>query len=303
MKILVYDSGIVKSQEKIIQTIDIGQGIWDNASHGSIVCDIIKLLSPNTEIESIKILDDENSTTLDILMNALEYAIESNCEMVCLALSIDYNKDCIPLRKILEEINRNGKIIVCSNRNHYSESYPACYNSVIGCSIQDEKIEKSLYSSVRQIQSALPITAVWRKIEDDNFSILNRNSLNCAVMAGEISYITETSKIIERKAIEALLENMKWENYQFYQYTTNNKEVSYDEYCYTIEELTNIAKIYDFNLSQPLYMSNFLEIFLNDLFYKGYLTNIKNTILQPKDLYNIESLSRYICCKHHKNIQ
>lgn len=156
MKILVYDSGIVKSQEKIIQTIDIGQGIWDNASHGSIVCDIIKLLSPNTEIESIKILDDENSTTLDILMNALEYAIESNCEMVCLALSIDYNKDCIPLRKILEEINRNGKIIVCSNRNHYSESYPACYNSVIRCSIQDEKIEKSLYSSVRQIQSASP---------------------------------------------------------------------------------------------------------------------------------------------------
>lgn len=295
MKVLVCDSGISKTQENKINYCDIGQGVWDEAQHGSTVCDIIKLLSPKSEVESIKILDKDNSATLGILLEALEYCAISDCQVICLALSVDYNQECVPLKKCIDAIISKGKIIVSSNRNRYKFSYPACYECVIGCQIQQEEIKETLYSANRTIQSALPLNAVLRKIETDGFNILGGNSLSCAVMAGEISNIMESNNIIAKEDLDIYLEKLKWEEYQIYKLIPQTKNISENDNLKRISDtIYDIFTSNDFDMDEPLYMSSNLKMLLEILSNIGYLDNINNCITQMNDLYNIKTLSEYI---------
>ncbi len=295
MKILVYDSGIAKSQNDYIKTTDLGFGTIDEAKHGSVVCDIIRLLSPNSEIESVKILDKNNTTTLEVLIEALKYGIDSDCDVICLALSVECEEDCIPLHNILANMDNKGKIIICSNMNRREYSFPAAYENVIGCRIQYNSSDYRLFVKDRLIKSSLPVLAVWRRIENEGFVCLNGNSLACAIMTGEIAYISNKSNISGRKQIEKLLSDMEWEDYQFFKHTRsvlnmknmqNKNEIS--------DKIKKVIEKYNVDMTKPLYFSGKIEAMLNDIFSEQKIINT-DSVLQPSNVENIDSLTNYIC--------
>lgn len=295
MKILVYDSGISETQRKFIKTVDIGFGVTDEANHGSVVCDIIKLLSPASEIESIKILDSDNSTTLDVLMDSLELGMDSDCDIICLALSVEYENDCPPLKEMMEKFDRSGKIVVCSNMNKKEYSLPAAYESVIGCMIQYNSPDKRLYVKGRSIQSSIPVLAVWRMIEEARFIRLTGNSLSCAVMAGEIAYISHIKNIKLREDIENYLADMEWKDYRFPLHSSvYNATVDNEMLIYIYDKIQMVMKKYTTDIKRPLYMSENIEMILGELYSCGLLAG-KNMILHPPDLESIETLARFIC--------
>ena len=268
MKILVYDSGITGSQTDYIKATDLGYGVIDEAKHGSVVCDIIKLLSPNSEIESIKILDKNNTTTLEVLIDALNYGFDSDCDIICLALSIECEEDCLPLRKIIDNLDKQGKIIICSNMNRHRHSYPAAYENVIGCGIQYQSSDHRLFAKDRSIECSLPILAVWRKFENEGFIRLNGNSLSCAVMTGEIAYIMSQNKACSKIEIENKLSDMKWEDYQFYIKTSVDESIQAPQIIKKISNnIIEVMKEYNADITKPMYYSDKAEIILNNVFF------------------------------------
>lgn len=296
MKILVYDSGISMIQKEYITATDVGAGILDEAHHGSVVCDIIKLLAPASEIVSIKILDSDNTATLEVLISALEKGLDSECDIICLALAVECSEDCLPLREIITELDRSGKTVICSNMNRSEYSFPAIYSNVIGCGIRYSSSDSRLFASDRLIQSSLPVLAAWRRPGDEGFLRLTGNSLSCAVMAGEAAYILDTEEVRGRKALESRFESMEWKDYRFYKNSSAGRKLQDTErYNEVSRRIRMVLDNYGTDTSYPLYMSRHLEPMLNDIF-SGEDMWRDDIILQPSDIESVFTLARFICC-------
>ena len=302
MKVLVYDSGISEEQKKSIKVTDLGFGVIDEAKHGSVVCDIISLLAPSARIESVKILDSDNSTTLNVLINALKYGLNSDCDIICLALSVECENNCSSLREVMRKLDESGKIVVCSNMNRTDHSLPAAYDSVIGCRTQFNAPDSRIYVKGRDIQSSIPVLIVWRII-DGSFVRLTGNSLSCAVMAAETAYLAQERNLSSRTEVENALAVMKWNDYRFYRYSSvceesDNCEMLND----TFEKIQTIARRYNIKNNQPLYMIKDTEKFLNEL-HNDSIFSKEKMILQHYNLESCEALAKFICKKNNKGVQ
>jgi len=300
MKVLTCDSGISRTQSSEISHTDIGYGIWDKSTHGSTVCDIIKLIAPETEIESIKILDDDNSTTLEILLKTLEYCTKRDCDIICLALTVDYDGECVPLTRVVEYLAGSGKILISANSNRHQKSFPACYHSVIGCRIQKQGESSSLYSINRPVQSILPLNAIIRKIENNAFSIISGNSLSCAVMTGEIAYVGQK---LGFDKMQNMLEKLEWKDYQIYKYMplNNGLNLNKEKYKTICFEIESAFSNFDVDMHQPLYKSLSIESMIKSLMPFGYFGDINSNILQLTDFKSIETLAKYIYISEERN--
>ena len=80
----------------------------------------------------IKVLDKYGRTNIQILEEALKSLIDKDIDIINLSLSVVKSEMVGDLYKICEELNKKGKILVCSLANGFNESYPAVFDNVIG---------------------------------------------------------------------------------------------------------------------------------------------------------------------------
>ena len=145
IKIAVIDSGCDSFQVKdhrILKGIsfinssegfklETGSDYADNLGHGSACIDIILQIAAAADIIPIKIFGSTLETSTEILVQAINYAIEAKVDIINLSLGTKLEEALYPLYIICEKAKKENIICVASNANSDINSYPAIFENVI----------------------------------------------------------------------------------------------------------------------------------------------------------------------------
>ena len=113
----------------------------DNYGHGTAVAGIIADLAPSVRIVSVKVLDEYNSCTGDVLIAGLKWVLDQNIRLVNMSLTTSKQAYVPKLFDLCERAYVQNSIIVASRRNFGDLGCPAMFSSVISVD-REEYIEK-----------------------------------------------------------------------------------------------------------------------------------------------------------------
>jgi subtilisin family serine protease len=105
-------------------------GTGDANGHGTACAGVIRLLAPDVELYSIKVLDEEKRGTWPMVSTGLRWAIEAGLDVVNLSLSSP-NRDHLPLfHDLAERAVFADTMVVGSMANDGGVSIPSEFSSV-----------------------------------------------------------------------------------------------------------------------------------------------------------------------------
>lgn len=145
IKVAVIDSGCsIKPMEdsrieKGISFIHYEEGFklekndnyFDLLGHGTTCIDIILQIAPAAEIVPIKVFNSKLETSIEILVEAINYAIEKKVDIINLSLGTKLPEALYPLYSACEKAKGKEIIIISANANTEIDSYPAIFENVI----------------------------------------------------------------------------------------------------------------------------------------------------------------------------
>jgi subtilisin len=103
----------------------------DDFGHGTAVAGIISDLAPDTRLVSVKVLDDHNTCTGDILLEGIRWALDRKIRLLNLSLATTKHSVVERLFELCERAYIQGSIIVAARRNFGELGCPAMFSSVI----------------------------------------------------------------------------------------------------------------------------------------------------------------------------
>lgn len=92
-------------------------------------------VNPDIELYSGKVLDQKNETTVDRVVEGIEWAIENETDI--LSLSLGMEKDSEKLHKAIQKAAANGMLIVAAVGDDEHVDYPAAYPEVMAVGMAD----------------------------------------------------------------------------------------------------------------------------------------------------------------------
>jgi subtilisin family serine protease len=129
-----------KRGQIVIREIKPGES-RDNYGHGTAVAGIIADLAPAARLVSVRVLDEYNSCTGDVLIAGLQWALDRNIRLLNMSLTTS-KPDFIPkLRELCERAYVQNSIIVAAKRNFGDIGCPAMFSSVVSVDLE-EYVEK-----------------------------------------------------------------------------------------------------------------------------------------------------------------
>ncbi|MFC4023555.1 S8 family serine peptidase [Oceanobacillus longus] len=159
VNVAIIDTGISPHSDLLISgghsTVD-DTGEWlDDNGHGMHIAGIIGSrkndigvvgVAPEANLYAVKALDSNGEGTLTDLLEAIEWSINNNMDIINLSLGTDENSE--SLEKLLQEAYDAGILIVgASGNDGNSVAHPAKYESVIGVSAVDGRLNVTGFSS------------------------------------------------------------------------------------------------------------------------------------------------------------
>ena len=211
MRIAIVDSGINKEHEDLVGTvvkefnvINKGEQIRDELGHGTAIAGIIAAqdnnmgiigIAPSTEIYDVKVLDDEGKGNVDHFIEAIEWCIEEQIDMINISFGFQTDND--ELKQTIDKAISKGIIIVASAGNNYGmkTDYPAKYENVISITSIDKKLQRSNFASRQEIDFALPGEEILTTNNDGGYSLFNGTSFATAHATGIIALILADYRI------------------------------------------------------------------------------------------------------------
>lgn len=134
----INDSRILKGISFISKnkkfTLDKNDYYYDNLGHGSACIDRILQIAPETQIIPIKVFDSTLETSTEILVEAINYAVSQEVEIINLSLGTKLEEALYPLYSVCENAKNKNIICIASNANADINSYPAIFENVISVS-------------------------------------------------------------------------------------------------------------------------------------------------------------------------
>ncbi len=107
-----------------------GEDSYDSFGHGTGVAGIIADIAPEVEITSVKVLNEYNTCTADVLIEGLKWALDRKFPLINMSLAAR-EKFAQPLFSLCEKAFIQNSIIVTSRRNFGEVGCPAIFSSVI----------------------------------------------------------------------------------------------------------------------------------------------------------------------------
>ena len=208
VKVAIVDSGIDKKHKdfdnKIVKefnAISPAEPIVDILGHGTAVASIIAAadngigllgISPDVEIYSVKVLDENGNAQVEDLVNAIDWCIKNEVNVI--NLSIGISKDKVSLKNVIERAIRSNIIIVASAGNTYSSKvdYPAAYEKVISVSAIDENGKVPTFASLGKVDFFAPGVNVLTFSKDNGYMLNQGTSLAAAHVTGLIANIIQS---------------------------------------------------------------------------------------------------------------
>jgi len=118
-----------------------GKDSRDNYGHGTAVAGIIADLAPSAKIVSVRVLDEYNSCTGDVLIAGLKWALDQNIRLLNMSLATSKPAYIPQLFELAERAYVQNSIIVAARRNMGDLGCPAMFSSVISVD-REEYVEK-----------------------------------------------------------------------------------------------------------------------------------------------------------------
>lgn len=248
LKIAILDSGINKEHEDLrnvkfheYNVLEKGELIEDKLGHGTAVAGIIaaedndvgvKGILKNVEIYDVKILDDEGRGDVYNLIEAINWCIENEIEII--NLSFGFRSENKQLKETINSALQKGIIIVASIGNTYGMrgDYPAIYEGVYSVASINKDLQRSNFSAKRNIDFVMPGENIISTDQEGKYSTFSGTSFSTAYATSLISllylqYNNETAQIKKNLSFDDYLKR-----HVFY-----GEEWTFDEYGYGLLNL------------------------------------------------------------------
>lgn len=146
VKVAIIDSGIdytddidVKERKNFIpEQNDISITYEDLTGHGTAIAGILAAknngegvtgINPNVEIYSARVLDDTNTAPISRLIDAIEWAMEKDVNIISISFGTDTDSDA--LKAVIQKAYDAGILIIAAAGNGGIIEYPAVYDEVV----------------------------------------------------------------------------------------------------------------------------------------------------------------------------
>lgn len=138
-RVAVIDTGTNFIPEQVVETknlIDNSNNIEDQNGHGTKILKKLLELNPFVEIIFIKIFNEEDQFSTQILEEAILYAIKSNADIIHMSLGTIH--DSPEVKAAVDTAIDNGIIMVAAAGNDsYNAIYPGAYEDVFSVMARD----------------------------------------------------------------------------------------------------------------------------------------------------------------------
>lgn len=211
MKIAVIDSGVDTNHKRLTGAHITGIRVTEDSEkyskeeledfndilgHGTACTSIIYSHIRDIELVSLKIFDVNLISSEQLLINAINWCIENNVEIINLSLGIQTLDPVAELYQICKKAyDANIILIAAANNNLKLECYPAYYPMVLGVTSGRIK-EKGLFGFIRD--SCIEFVAkgsiqrvAWK---DNQYKIVSGSSYACAHFTGIVASILQKHK-------------------------------------------------------------------------------------------------------------
>lgn len=92
-------------------------------------------VNPNIDLYSGKILDENNETTVDMVVEGIDWAIENQSDILCLSLGMQKGSD--KLHAAIKRAKKAGMLIISAVGEDKQADYPAAYPEVLSVGMTD----------------------------------------------------------------------------------------------------------------------------------------------------------------------
>ncbi len=228
-------------------------GLDDNG-HGTTCAKIILKNANNSEIYSLKVLDENRCGKMSDLYAALQYLLTQEVDFINMSLAFSDNCYKEKIRIVCEELSRQGKIIVASVGRYEKRPFPAAFQSVLG--VQGKEFTNDsefIYEPFAEIQITADDTPVFSEWKNNEIFILGGTSKAAALMSGKIAK-WETNILKKLNAASG--------KHGKYRDRTNNNTVSKETYIHDQTVLREIINLMPCNTeyNMELYYKNLNDI-------------------------------------------
>ena len=203
IKIAILDTGIDYTHDDLKNCIKGGidfttknkNDYTDRYGHGTFCAGIIGSknvngIAPNSEIYSIKIVNDNGEGSEEWIKLGLMWCLQNKINIVSISLAYkQYNEN---IYSIIQKMNKYGIIIVAANNNEAIPDYPALYPEVISCS----NINKNIKDIV------IPGDDILSTYLCNSFNKNSGSSFSCACITGIIALLQSKNLILNRKLLK-----------------------------------------------------------------------------------------------------
>ncbi|MCU4716012.1 S8 family serine peptidase [Bacillus cereus] len=154
----------------LVENLDPTNNLYDTIGHGTATSFILHHKLPNAIIYSIKAFTDSRSTTIEELMEALQYVINNlEVDIIHLSNGVTYCECIDEFQELCDRIVAQGIIIVAAFDNMGRVSYPSTFDSVIGVDWHEMCNESTMYYYVENsMVNIMGIGSVQRLPWKDN---------------------------------------------------------------------------------------------------------------------------------------
>lgn len=323
VKVAIVDTGIDSKHEYLKENIIGGisfenKGNYiissdeylDENGHGTACASIVKNEFNNAKIFSVKIMDKNGKSNIQLLEEALRYISRTDIRIINLSLSVIDSGKVKDLYKICNILRNSNKIIICSLKNNSSQSYPAIFDNVIG--VRGTNLEtKDLfwYNKNYDIQCVIDNSVRFACYINNTYKLYGKsNSQAAAKLTGKIAKLISLNPNMGFNELQNKLESMavksSWDsNYiDMNNYIFNPKLYKYNKITSKLVKLLkNILLLKDEKILYNVCLlderigideSNTLEIIkqIEDYFN----INIDYMDISRHDLVSVHSLTRLI---------
>lgn len=183
--------------------------VTDRVGHGTHVCGIIAAngkdgamigVAPNSNLYILKAIDSSGSGKLSWVINAINYAINKNVDIISMSLGTEIDNS--KLEKAIKSAVRKNILVVCAAGNegdcdakdfHYS--YPAAYVDVISVGAVDKKGVPACFSNSNLvIDLVAPGVDIISTYPNNLFASMTGTSMAAPHVTGGLALLKNWSK-------------------------------------------------------------------------------------------------------------
>ena len=199
IKVAILDSGVdyVATDAKVVKCVnliehdqEVEDMLSDTTGHGSAVAGIINNIDPDAAIYSVRVLDENNTTTLSRVVEGIYWCIENEVDIINMSFGTEINSEI--LHQAILDAKEHGILMIASSGNdpETEVEYPARYSEVMAVGSADPEGKLSVNNAEGEATEILaPGELVFAQSTLGLYTIVNGTSVAAPHVAGVASLL------------------------------------------------------------------------------------------------------------------